>query len=314
MGMMGNKGGVSVRLSLYDSSICFVCAHLAAHRENVEGRNSDYKNIIERTVFQTESNRENDAGDTDLIRPRHGASCTEGIDLTISDNEIVFWLGDLNYRIDDDISTEEVFELIEKGDLATLRERDQLNIERKRGNAFVGFNEGELNFPPTYKYQPGTDDYERRAEKKLRAPAWCDRVLWKVKQASEENSVRLLNYRRSTLLPSDHKPVSASFECDLRVVIKDREDAVYRQLMNNLEFWKNGDLPQVTLNDEENVLVIDFETVQYEVKKEFTLKIRNTGKTLAHWHFVSKLEETRFSKRWVDISCSKGLLFPDEVQ
>ena len=28
-----------------------VCAHLAAHRENVEGRNSDFANIIQKTVF-----------------------------------------------------------------------------------------------------------------------------------------------------------------------------------------------------------------------------------------------------------------------
>ncbi|RYH05380.1 hypothetical protein EON65_44840, partial [archaeon] len=51
MGMMGNKGGVSVRLSVYDSTICFICAHLAAHRENVAGRNADFKNIYEKSVF-----------------------------------------------------------------------------------------------------------------------------------------------------------------------------------------------------------------------------------------------------------------------
>jgi phosphatidylinositol-bisphosphatase len=34
---------------------------------------------------------------------------------------------------------------------------DQLNLERKEGRAFVGFEEGVINFAPTYKYQPGTD-------------------------------------------------------------------------------------------------------------------------------------------------------------
>lgn len=52
MGMMGNKGGAAVRLNLYDSTLCFVCAHLAAHRENVTGRNADYLNILSKIEFR----------------------------------------------------------------------------------------------------------------------------------------------------------------------------------------------------------------------------------------------------------------------
>jgi len=37
--MQGNKGGVAVRLRLLDTTICFVCSHLAAHIEDVDGRN-----------------------------------------------------------------------------------------------------------------------------------------------------------------------------------------------------------------------------------------------------------------------------------
>ena len=51
MGVMGNKGAVVVRLSLYDSTLCFVCAHMAAKRANVAGRNADFWSILSKTAF-----------------------------------------------------------------------------------------------------------------------------------------------------------------------------------------------------------------------------------------------------------------------
>ena len=50
--MIGNKGGASIRFRLYDSTMCFVCSHLAAHRGNVSGRNADFHNIIDKTIFK----------------------------------------------------------------------------------------------------------------------------------------------------------------------------------------------------------------------------------------------------------------------
>jgi phosphatidylinositol-bisphosphatase len=50
-------------------------------------------------------------------------------------------------------------------------------------NVFEGFLEGQLDFAPTYKYQPGTSVYDTRPDKKVRCPAWCDRVLWRSKSA-----------------------------------------------------------------------------------------------------------------------------------
>lgn len=38
--------------------------------------------------------------------------------------DIVFWLGDLNYRIDEKVSDAEVFEMLRKDDLETLRYDD----------------------------------------------------------------------------------------------------------------------------------------------------------------------------------------------
>lgn len=48
-------GWISLSHSYYDSALCFVCAHLAAHQENVSGRNADYRNIIDRSAFPVSS-------------------------------------------------------------------------------------------------------------------------------------------------------------------------------------------------------------------------------------------------------------------
>ena len=62
---------------------------LAAHQENVLGRNNDYKNIIERTIFNADNEyntKELDGLYSDLaIRPRHGADKYYGVDLNILD-------------------------------------------------------------------------------------------------------------------------------------------------------------------------------------------------------------------------------------
>lgn len=44
--MMGNKGGVGIRMDINNSSIAFICCHFAAHREKVAERNADYRRFI----------------------------------------------------------------------------------------------------------------------------------------------------------------------------------------------------------------------------------------------------------------------------
>ena len=46
-GLLANKGGLAMSFWIGDTSICFVCSHLAAHQGNIDRRNSDTAHIIE---------------------------------------------------------------------------------------------------------------------------------------------------------------------------------------------------------------------------------------------------------------------------
>ena len=50
-------------------------------------------------------------------------------------------------------------------------------MEKRKRKCFEAFEEGAIGFLPTYKYDPGTDDWD--SSEKQRAPAWTDRILWK---------------------------------------------------------------------------------------------------------------------------------------
>jgi phosphatidylinositol-bisphosphatase len=281
MGMMGNKGGVSIRLQFYDSTLCFVCSHLAAHRENVTGRNADFANVYSKTTF--------DIGEEAIREVIRSGSlsqwATGSSSVGVADHDIVFWLGDLNYRIDESMTTERVLELSEKGVFDELRELDQLNIERAEGRVFQGFEEGFLNFRPTYKYQPGTDVYEQRPEKKLRAPAWCDRILW---MAQEPTHVQQLSYGRSEAPNiSDHKPVYSTLRLTIKDVVPARREAVYEEVMKLLDKFENQTLPMVGF-DTTN---LDFGQIRYGETKTMMIQVTNTGKVFAQFRLVPKLDE-----------------------
>jgi len=53
----------------------------------------------------------------------------------------------------------------------------QLHIEREQGRVFEGWNEGQIYFPPTYKYSNNSDRYtgdDRHSKQKRRTPAWYE--------------------------------------------------------------------------------------------------------------------------------------------
>ncbi|XP_009590088.1 type IV inositol polyphosphate 5-phosphatase 3 isoform X2 [Nicotiana tomentosiformis] len=192
MGFIGNKGSVSVSMSIYQTFFCFICSHLTSGEKEADAvkRNTDVHEIHRRTHFN--------------------AFSRIGLPKSIHDHERIIWLGDLNYRIN--LSYERTRELISKKDWCQLIESDQLSKEFKKGRAFDGWSEGTLNFPPTYKYEVNSEKYCGEDPKAgRRNPAWCDRIL------SFGKGIRLLSYGRSELKFSDHRPVSATYMVEVEV-------------------------------------------------------------------------------------------------
>lgn len=73
----------------------------------------------------------------------------------------MYWLGDLNYRITD-LEPDYVKTLLETEDYSKLLEADQLRVQHSSKNVFNGYEEGDITFKPTYKYDPGTDQWDSR--------------------------------------------------------------------------------------------------------------------------------------------------------
>lgn len=276
LGLMGNKGGVATRFRFHDSTFCILNAHFNAHQQNVSRRNQDYRDICT-IIFNV---------------PESGP-------MTIFDHDNIFWMGDLNYRIDlpDDI----VREKIRTSQWDYLLQADQLNIHMKRGNVFTGFSEAPITFAPTYKYVVGSQEYDIE---KARIPSWCDRVLWK----SSDDRLLNLSYRRHELLQSDHRPVSALFQVPIKQVVKESRQAVLHDLLQELDRKENDTIPDASISTTD----LNFGDVRFGVPTTRTLTLENTGKVLCRWKFIPKLNDTKPYKEWLQVQPNMGMLLPGD--
>ncbi|KAF4663576.1 inositol [Perkinsus chesapeaki] len=78
------------------------------------------------------------------------------------------------------------------------------------------WTEAPVLFPPTYKFDIGTNTYDTSA--KQRIPSWTDRILWRSDADNHRGQVTCHVYDSvSAVKSSDHRPVYARFTIDLGV-------------------------------------------------------------------------------------------------
>lgn len=301
MGVMGNKGGVAVRFSVCESTFCVVNSHLNAGQENIVRRNQDFNDIAQNMYFTGEA----------------------GKPMKVFDHDYLFWMGDLNYRING--SDEAIRAKVKSGEFDELLLSDQLKEQQSLGNAFVGFSEAKITFCPTYKYEKNSANYVPL--EKCRSPAWCDRILWRVHENKTPNNsngnnntgnsdiinnggidVTCLRYTRHELLSSDHRPVSGCFRTQVRTFVRERRAQVYKELLHTINETENDWIPDVTVP----VRNFAFENVRFMVPQVHQLTLHNVGKGIARWSFIPKPNEKEAHKPWMFITPNSGALLAGE--
>lgn len=197
VGGLGNKGAVAARLDFGSKKLCVVHSHLAADQDQLQARNNMYKALVEAKWTFT-------ANEHVLAKKKQGQFCfcdqsffcfSEEEDNALLSADLVVWMGDLNYRLDDIAVSynplvtptskrcarpavdHRIREAMSSRDFQSLIDDcDQLRRVIRRRNAFEDFDEAEITFPPTYKIDHSGDYVKKRR------PAYCDRVLWKEKK------------------------------------------------------------------------------------------------------------------------------------
>jgi len=215
-GYWGNKGAVSIRFNFKGSSICLVNTHLTPHDNNLEKRINDYYSIIDSQTFQSEKIS------------------------TILDHDLIFWFGDLNFRLDaNSFSSKEIIQLLSENNTKQLLEIDELKQVMFQNSAFGGFNESKINFKPTYKFIPESGEYDEK-----RRPAWTDRILYKLFDDSQKHEqITCVNYQSHPEMNfSDHLPVSGLFE------IKVKGGDVNPVTFDPIESWPSDSSAKIIYN------------------------------------------------------------------
>mmetsp|Transcript_23895 Transcript_23895/g.29077 ORF Transcript_23895/g.29077 Transcript_23895/m.29077 type:complete len:659 (+) Transcript_23895:37-2013(+) len=204
--VLANKGGIAVNVTIRNTRICFITAHLAAHEgpQHYKDRCEDLEEILSGARLGPHPRRYDVS-----VRSHH-----------------CFVFGDLNFRVQlpqnesasslsasitDETKHKEQHDralaLIEEKNWVALNDADELAVGIKKGDCLADFKTLPCNFPPTFKVLRNEDlEYNTK-----RIPSYTDRILWKSNDTLESNLQPFLYEPCIGYTASDHKPIRGAF-------------------------------------------------------------------------------------------------------
>ena len=333
--MLGNKGGAAVWLKVHHTPLCFVCAHLSAGSKETDAqkRSEDYREIFSKLSFPPPPAASSDGA---VEKPAGVADAFAAVwlgdlnyRLNLADDHVRSVLTKIGVgSAGEDFRVCSAYAAERAARYAPLLGADQLSLERAAGKAFAGWTEAPVAFAPTYKFRPGTHVYSgagdadepnpsatggddgrapvsAKEEKKRRTPAWCDRVLWRGRDATQ------LTYGSTrAMTQSDHKPVFAAFLVTAQRLCPAKLTAVLDETRRELDAAEMASQPRCAVLNPRAVFTED---LRFAEPRTASFRLVNTGDAPASWNFVSAVPgETAVAPPWLRVAPVRGTLLPGE--
>jgi len=338
-GLLANKGAVGVRFRAYDTGICLLCAHFASGESSVANlrRLQDFSDTVQRLEFPPA-----EADDAPHLSHQPVTSLVVGPtadgdwggwrSLLAPCHHHIFLMGDLNFRVS--MPHGQALQMVRGNRLGELVREDGLTKALRSEPLLRGWKEGELLFPPTYKFKPGSEEYvgevagrptagglssdpvdednpeaDDEREDKLRTPSWTDRVLWRSGSGAPS---RQLAYTCGGQTLSDHRPVAAAFLLSAREYSLDAVSQLVEEGWHELDMAEMSAMPRCDLDPK----FVDFGTIGFDDPHCEPIVLRNTGSVPAHFRFVDAgagpsgggLQPASVKPPWLEVDPLEGVI------
>ena len=158
-----------------------------------------------------------------------------------------------------------------------------------------------------------SDDKEEkpRPAKKIRSPAWTDRILW---YSSKKQLHQLLYGCYMGIAVSDHKPVVSTFLMEARKFNPEKVEAALQDARRHIDVEEMASIPRCKLSP----TVIEVGNVHYGKPVEATVTIHNIGEVQAIYSFVPTTQGVQrmhspFPK-WLSATPTSGVIRPGKKE